>query len=155
MKYFLSSTNVVYVIVIDISTSLSNQHAQVQHWMRYLSTQLKKIESVPIIVIGNKSDLVKEEELQVTISYLSSLTQNHSIQYVITSAAKSTNVKSLLDILRDKCTILLGDKEYFMVPHIYKRIGEHIKQRRNRGEILLGNLAVWMTRRFFGSYISC
>lgn len=50
------------------------------------------------------------------------------------------HTKGVIDIIREICSALLKDKEYFKIPHLYKQVGVHIKsQRETAGVYLLGN----------------
>lgn len=127
-QYFLSSRNVVYLLVVDISLPLETQKEQIQYWLQYLQTQISNIEEIPIIIIGNKEDLVSSEiSKQQSKDYFKSLQKKYSLKYLIVTANKSTNVKPLLEIIRKKCSDFLDQKDYFRVPSLYKKVGEYLK----------------------------
>ncbi len=125
------------MLVVDISSSLSFQQEQVQHWLRYLNSQLKKINDVPILLIGNKDDLISTEQRKDTIIYFNSLKKKYSLDYIILSARDVINVKPLLQVIKQKCFHLL-DSNYFVIPHVYKRVAEQISQFKEQGKFLLG-----------------
>ena len=129
----------VYLLVVDISKSLADQKEQVQHWLRYLKSQLEKLDNVPILLIGNKDDLISAQQREDTIAYFNSLKKTYPLDYVILSARKVVNVKSFLKMLKSKCLSLL-DSNYFVIPRLYKQVAEEINQVRLQGKFLLGNL---------------
>lgn len=138
LQYFLSSRNVVYLLVVDISIPLETQKEHIHYWIQYLQTQIPKIDDVSIIIIGNKEDLVSNSQSQLSIDYFTSLQKNFALKYIIVSAKNLQNVKPLLKMIKKKCLELLNRNDYFQVPHVYKLIGNHLKSLAE-SQILLGN----------------
>lgn len=108
-----------------------------QHWLRYLKSQLKKLDDVPIILIGNKEDLISTQQKVDTISYFDSLKKQYALDYVILSARKLANVKSVMTIFQQKCLALLNSN-YFVIPHLYKRVADQIHVVRKKGKLFSG-----------------
>lgn len=116
-----------------MSVPLTDQNKQVSHWFYYLKSQFKSIKEIPILIVGNKIDLVKSAvELQESIDYFDSLKKQFSLQYILVAAKKLDKVREFLDILKEKCFSFFDEKEYFTVPHLYKKVGEFIKGIQNK-----------------------
>lgn len=138
MKYFLSTSNAIYLLVIDISLPLSIQKEQLNHWISYLKSQVSNIEKIPIFVIGSKEDLVTESQKLQIREYYSTLKSYTALEFVTVSAMKSININVFIQLLKNRCMGLLNEKEYFQVPHIYKHFGDYIKRLRDKDVVLLG-----------------
>lgn len=110
-----------------------------QHWFRYLKSQLKNIEDVPIILIGNKEDRVSKEQKEETESYFNSLKKQHALEYVIVSARKLENVTSVMTILQQKCFALLNSR-YFVIPHRYKQVADRVHVLRKELKLFMGKI---------------
>lgn len=129
-QYFLSSKNVIYAFVVDVSVQLEKQKEQVAHWFRCLQSKFQGIKEIPIILIGNKIDLLEKQsqQKQTTIDYFDSLKKSYSLEYILVSAKKLQNVREFLEILKEKCLSFFSDEEYFNIPHIYKKAGDYLKE---------------------------
>lgn len=148
-KYFLSSRNAIFILVVDTSLPIEKQKSQVQYWIRYLKSQLSEAEKVPMLIVGNKEDLLVKgnSHFQQVQEYFASL-QKQSVRAITASSTKFMHIKGVIDIIREMCTVLLKDKEYFKIPHLYKRVGVHIKsQRETAGIYLLGNKEIIVMQR--------
>lgn len=138
-QYFLSSGNVVYTLVVDISLPIEEQREQVMYWLRYLKSKLRKFEDATIFMIGNKSDLTtKQQQEESTNFFLSLKNQGYSLDWIIISARKSLNVNNLITSLSNTCKFFLKSESYFGIPRLYKQVGEKLLNMQKKGKILLG-----------------
>lgn len=141
-QYFLSTWNAIYVLVVDASLPLDSQKQNTYFWLRYLKLQLREGNKHPVILVGNKLDLVKSEaEKQATTDFFESLKQAKEVEdYFITSAKNYINTKKVLKFIRDKCSMFLEKaEETFMVPQLYKRVADKIKELRLNRVLITGS----------------
>lgn len=120
---------------------MPSQQEQVQHWLRYLKSQLKKLKDVPLILIGNKEDLISKQQRENTVEYFESLKKQYALEYVIVSARKLENVTSVITVLQQKCLALLNS-EYFIIPHRYKRVADRLQIVRKNGKFFVGTIQI-------------
>lgn len=141
-KFFLSSGNVVYALVVAITDPLNEQKEQIVHWMHYLKSKLRYLEDATIFIIGNKADLAtKEQKAQSKRLFASLIDIGYSADWVVISAKKSMSVDKVISNLRKS----LQSKSYFAVPRLYKQIGQDMQK---SSRIRLGSVLFDLTVRF-------
>lgn len=139
-KYFLSSWNVIYILVVDISQPLEEQKQKTYFWLQYMRSQLKEGGNYTIIIVGNKIDLVNSDaDIKMSKEFFRKLRESSDIaDYFTMAASSSLNIKKVLQFIKKVCVRFLDKKDSFAVPQIYKRVADRIKELKVNGILLTG-----------------
>lgn len=133
--------------MVDTSLPVGTQTEQITHWLQYLKNEAAS--ATNIFLIGNKEDLINKQTKTEVRQLFKSMKEKGYIQdFCLASAKTSDNINTVLDILRNKCTSLLKEDEYFMIPVLYKEVAELVLKYQAEGKILIGKLCDALKDRF-------